>query len=105
MKRAITCGAMILIFLATSVSASLLSAQGRNGCRSRGRAEGQRMYNPSTEAVVRGTVQEVQVLNGRRGWGGTHVVLKTDQENLTVHLGPSGFLANNNFAIAKGEVI
>jgi DNA/RNA endonuclease YhcR with UshA esterase domain len=69
------------------------------------RAWGVPRYNPSTEATVRGTVEEVRQVAGRRGRAGTHLTLKTDEGTLDVHLGPSNFLKGKKFAVAKGDQV
>lgn len=73
----------------------------------RGPGPGQRarMYNPATEATVKGTVEEVKTITGRRGWNGTHLTLKTEDKTFDVHLGPSSFLKDKGFSFAKGEQI
>jgi len=60
-------------------------------------------YNPATEVTVQGTVQEVKQFTGPRGFTGTHVILKTDQATLDVHLGPSPFLAQHKFEVKQGD--
>jgi DNA/RNA endonuclease YhcR with UshA esterase domain len=60
-------------------------------------------YDPATEMTVKGTVEEVQQITGRRGWGGTHLMLKTDQGTLDVHLGPASFVKQQGFEFAKGD--
>jgi DNA/RNA endonuclease YhcR with UshA esterase domain len=62
-------------------------------------------YNPATEVTVRGTVEEIRQVTGRRGWAGTHLTLKTDGGSLDVHLGPSNFVAAKKFAISKGDQV
>jgi len=64
------------------------------------------MYNPATETTVKGTVEEVTTIPGRRGGGaGTHLDLKTESGTFDVHLGPSAFVAGKNFTFAKGEQV
>ena len=64
---------------------------------------GARNYNPSTEATVQGTVEEVTQATRGQGWGGTHLTLKSDQGTVDVHLGPTRFLEANKFTAAKGD--
>jgi DNA polymerase III alpha subunit len=86
-------GALILVFLAV---AAVLAQGPRKGTRN---------YDPSTEMTVTGTVEEVQQQQGKHGWNGTHVVLKTDAENIEVHVGPSSYLTEKQFSFAKGDQI
>ena len=62
-------------------------------------------YDPATEVRVAGTVDEVRQVSANRGWTGTHIILKNDQESLEVHLGPSAFLVKSNFTFAKSDQI
>jgi hypothetical protein len=62
-----------------------------------------RMYNPATETTVKGTVEEVKTVSGRRGWHGIHLMLKTEDKTLDVHLGPEAFLKEKGFSFAKGD--
>ncbi len=68
-----------------------------------GPGPGMRRYDPSTEVTVKGTVDEVLQQSGRRGFGGTHLVLKTDAGDLTVHVGPSSYISAQGFSFAKGD--
>jgi DNA/RNA endonuclease YhcR with UshA esterase domain len=73
----------------------------------RGPGPGQqaRIYNPANETTVKGTVEEVKTVTGRRGWSGTHLTLKTADKTFNVHLGPSSFLKEKGFNVAKGDQI
>lgn len=73
----------------------------------RGPGPGQwaRMYNPANETTVKGTVEEVKNVAGRRGWNGTHLTLKTGDKAVDVHLGPSAYLKEKGFNLAKGDQI
>lgn len=72
------------------------------GLGQQGRA---RHYNPATEMRETGTVEDVREVSGSRGWAGTHILLKTDKEDLDVHLGPTAYLAESGFTFAKGDRI
>jgi hypothetical protein len=73
----------------------------------RGTGPGQRarIYNPANETKVKGTVEEVKTVTGRRGWNGTHLTLKTADKTFDVHLGPGAFLKQKGFKVAKGDQI
>jgi hypothetical protein len=66
---------------------------------------GRRLYDPSTEATVKGTVDEVVQQTGRRGFSGTHLVLKTEAGDLTVHVGPSSYISAQGFSFTKGDAL
>jgi hypothetical protein len=70
-----------------------------------GMGMGMRNYDPKTEITVKGTVEDVQQLQGGNAWMGTHLLLKTDSGTMDVHVGPSDFVTKNNFSFAKGDAI
>ena len=90
-----TFGVAALIFLAVANA----FAQGT------GPANGMRNYDPSAEVTVKGIVEQVQQVQGKGIWGGVHVILKADAENLEVHLGPSSYISQKQFSFAKGDQI
>jgi hypothetical protein len=63
------------------------------------------MYNPATEVTMKGSVEAVTQLTGPQGWAGTHLSLKTDKENIDVHVGPSWYLTQQKIDFAKGDKI
>ncbi len=70
-----------------------------------GPAAGSRNYDTATETTVSGTVEAVHDVTGRRGWNGMHAQLKSAQGEFDVHVGPSWYLAQKKFQIAKGDQI
>ena len=68
-------------------------------------AKGAPMYTPATETTVKGTIEAINQITGRQGWGGTHLELKTESETLDVHVGPSWFLSQNKMTFAQGDEI
>jgi len=63
-------------------------------------------YNAATEVKVEGVVQEVQQfwcpVNGDEG---THLMLKTQDGILQVHVAPRRFLQGNGVSFSKGDQI
>ena len=100
----------LMAALTAMVLASGAAAQMGQG-NGQGMGMGPRHYDPSTVVTVKGTVQDLQSNavaqghNGRMGGTGTHLVLKTDKESMTVLVGPSSFLTEKNFSLAKGDKI
>lgn len=64
-----------------------------------------RIYNPSTETTVKGTVEKVTTLTGQRGWNGVHLTLKSDDQTYDVHVGPASYVSSNGFAFSAGDPI
>lgn len=67
--------------------------------------QGARNYNPQTGTTITGTITAVEQQTGRRGWNGTHLEIKTGSETVSVHLGPSWFLAKQGVAFAEGDQV
>lgn len=65
---------------------------------------GGRNYDVTKETTVSGTVQEVKNLANRRG-GGTHLALKTEAGVVDVHVGPSWYVAEQQFTLAAGDEV
>lgn len=64
------------------------------------------MYNPRTIVSIVGEVVLVERITPMEGMSvGIHVVLKTDAETLSVHLGPDWFIDNQDVKIALKDRI
>jgi len=63
-------------------------------------------YDASDEVTMQGVVQDVQQfycpISGEEG---THLMLKTENGTVQVHVAPSRFLRNNNLSFSKGDQI
>ena len=68
---------------------------------------GQRMtkYDPKTETTIQGTIDQVKQVTGKRGWNGTHLMVRTETATVEVHVGPSDYVASQQFSFAKGDKI
>jgi hypothetical protein len=65
-----------------------------------------RMYDPKTMETVSGEVVSLEFLTPTKGMGqGIHLLLKTDKETISVHLGPAWFIENQDLKIEKGDRI
>jgi len=84
------------LVVAAVIALTLPSAYGQAGKR-------MRMYNPSSEITVKGKVEKVTRLEGKRATGGVHVTLKTDPVTYEVIIGPEWFLKQNNFRLSDGD--
>jgi hypothetical protein len=70
-----------------------------------GRRRWARHYNPATEVRVKGTVQKVPQVGRYGGGPSTFIILKTEKENLEVHLGPTAFVTLSGFTFASRDHI
>lgn len=66
----------------------------------------QRMYNPATVETLVGTVESVDKITPMKGMMyGIHLLLKTDKETISVHLGPGWYIERLDMKIDKGDKI
>lgn len=65
-----------------------------------------RIYDPNTLETDSGRVVSIEHIErgGRRSYG-EHIVLRTRQGRLTVHLGPEWFMEKHGFKIRHGDQI
>lgn len=78
---------------------------GRGMGQGMGQNMGQSQYNAAGEVTVTGTVEAVEEQTGAMGMVGTHLKVKTGEESLDVHLGPSSFLRDRQFSFAVGDEV
>jgi hypothetical protein len=66
----------------------------------------QRNYNPKTVETVEGKVLSVEKTNppAERGHG-VHIMLQTDKETISVHLGPAWFLEKQTMQIGANDTV
>ena len=70
-----------------------------------GRGMGMGPYDTKTEITVTGTVQAVQQHPGRGNKMGTHLLLKTKDSTLDVHVGSSQFVEQQGFTFSEGDTV
>ena len=65
------------------------------------------IYNTSTVETITGDVQSVDFYSYKKssGYGSVHIIVKTDKETITVHIGPSWYLEDNNFTINLNDKV
>ena len=77
----------------------------RGGCRGADCA-GVRAYSPVTLETVSGEVIEVYQATSRQGYkSGLHLLIKANEENIDVHLGPISYIEGQNFNFEPGDVL
>ena len=92
----------LLIGAMTSFSAVALLA---SSAAQRSAGQGPPMYNVASEVTLSGTIDEVKTMAGPGGQGGIHLALKTTSETIQVDVGPSWFLTQQKYTLAKGDAI
>jgi hypothetical protein len=66
----------------------------------------QRTFNPATVETVAGIVQSVDKITPMKGMNsGIHLLLKTDKETISVHLGPEWYIERQDVKLGKGDKI
>lgn len=65
-----------------------------------------KMYDPKTVETVKGEVVKVDLVAPMKGMSaGVHLALKTDTETISVHLGPSWYLENQDVKLQPKDTI
>ncbi len=66
-----------------------------------------RIFNPATVETITGEVLSVDTYkyNKSSGYGGVHLLVKTDKETIKVHVGPVWFLEDNNFTVNVNDKV
>lgn len=65
-----------------------------------------RLYDPKTVETITGEVVKVDRVTPIRGMsGGVHLVVKTDKEEVSVHLGPLWYLENQDVKIEPKDKV
>lgn len=65
-----------------------------------------RMYNPQTVGTISGVVLSVDQITPMKGMSyGVHLMVKTVKETISVHLGPSWYIDNQDAEIAVNDKI
>jgi hypothetical protein len=64
----------------------------------------QRLYDPSTVETIIGVVESVEKITPRKGmYPAVALMMKTDKENVLVHLGPQWYIGRLDIRIEKGD--
>ncbi len=65
-----------------------------------------RMYDPKTVETISGEVERIDMITPMKGMsGGVHLVVKTEQGPLSVHLGPAWYIENQDIKIQPKDKI
>jgi hypothetical protein len=65
-----------------------------------------KMYNPQTVEAITGEVLSVDKITPIKGMSqGLHMILKTDKETISVHLGPTWYIENQDIKIEPKDKV
>ncbi len=101
MKRVLSFSIIALLALALTGEAFAQRGMGR-GRRGGGSGGGWgmgtnygRMYSPATVETLEGSILKIEKITPFKGMNyGIHIIVKTDEEEIPVHLGPGWFIEN-----------
>ncbi len=65
-----------------------------------------RMYDPNTVETISGEVVKVDKITPMKGMSyGVHLLVRTDSEDISVHLGPAWYIENQDVKIVSGDKV
>jgi len=65
-----------------------------------------KMYNPKTVETITGEVTSVDKITPLKGmYYGIHIMVKTDKETISVHLGPGWYIENQDIKIEPKDTV
>lgn len=99
-----------MIGIIAFLSAANAYPQGRGGNQGSGgwgpESGYNRMYNPNTVETLSGEVISLDRITPKKGMGhGVHLMLKTDTETVSVHLGPQWYIERQDTEIKAKDMI
>ncbi len=102
-----------LLAVSFALTASLVSAQPMKGMMKWRGSSGwgmgtqyQRIYNTATVETISGIVESVDRIIPMKGMSyGVHIMVKTEKETISVHLGPGWYIERLDTKIEKGDEI
>lgn len=99
----------VVVVAASALLATAAHAQGGPGPRGGGWGSGgqyQRLYDPKTVETVKGDIEKVERITPMGGMSaGIHLLLKTDKETVSVHLGPEWYLSQQEVQLAPKDKV
>ena len=106
MKSTVIAVMAILSFL-SATEALAQRGMGRGGGRGWGPGTPYaKLYNPQTVETISGEVVSVDKITPMKGmYYGIHVMVKTDKETISVHLGPGWYVENQDVGIMPKDKI
>jgi hypothetical protein len=97
----------ILTLIILFYSVESLAQPGGKGSGGWGQGSGyNRMYDPNTVETISGAVLSVEKITPGHGMSyGVHLIVKTDGETISVHLGPGWFIERQDITIEPKDII
>ncbi|MBU0507423.1 DNA-binding protein [bacterium] len=98
----------IIVALAFTTSDLAFAGRGHGPGDGTGRRapRGERLYDVNTIQTIQGQVTNVDTWSGPRSrYQGVHLMVKTENETLSVHLGPDWFVKDQPIQIKTGDQV
>ena len=92
----------VLLALLALLSPAVTHAEGD---AVKGRKPAKVKYDPSTVVTLSGTVLGEQRVESAKGQKGVRLVLKTADQQVSVHLGPESYVDRQKLKLAKGDEV
>jgi hypothetical protein len=106
-RKRVTLVTLIFALMTLFYITDVLAQRGVRGKRGGGWGIGSkygRMYDPNTVETITCTVLNVEKITPIKGMSyGVHLLVKTDQETVSVHMGPAWFIENQDIKIEKND--
>ncbi|KAB2879461.1 DNA-binding protein [bacterium] len=65
-----------------------------------------RLYDTKTVETLSGTIMEIDTITPLKGMSnGIHLMIKTDKEQISVHLGPAWYIDNQDIDLSKNDKV
>lgn len=99
-----------LLFVINIIFAAYSFAQGGMGKKGNSgwgpKSAFNRMYNPATVETIKGEVKSVDKITPMKGMSyGIHLMVKTNKETVSVHVGPDWYLSGHNYVFKPKDKV
>lgn len=89
----------LALVMGAALVAATVEAQGRRS------GPGMPRYDKAAEVTLTGTVDAVQPHQGRKGGSGLHLAFKAASGTISVHVGPTRWLEEQQYTFAPGDTL
>ncbi len=103
---------VLMVLIPVFVLSFCLDSFAQRGMRWKGsggwgmRSQYCRMFNPNTVETIKGVVTGIEKFYPMRGMSyGVGLIVKTEKETISVHLGPAWFVENQDVKIGTGDKV
>mgnify|MGYP001065413336 CR=1 FL=1 len=103
MRKLVLLMVVAICVMGLTFTGEAIAQRGRGGWS---RSPYGRIYNPATVETISGEVVSVDLFTLGIGlWTGVHLMVKTESETISVHLGPQWYIENQEIEFEPGDEI